>query len=410
MASVLRLVFMLTLALYLTPHSALAQNSGTAWGSWRAPEHLIRRFSLEFQQGCDRWDFPEPRKVEATLRDLEAALRQYPKDTYLRWWQAMALLELGRYDEAVAKFQELAIPPTPLRESARAFLIAAVWKAGDYSRAWEYLKPDMASILWHRFAPAVFAAVFALVTSLVFVKHHEGKRLLLLTLVPAGVHSVKAIATLLLAWAIQGYPLMHSDYPPGAWVALSANALTWLLLLVAARRFPVPARSDMARSELSPLVHVLIGTAFIAVLVYAILGDEWRHISLNKVHLIVANVNVPFMVHAILGVTLGAIATARFTVLTLYATVRELFARRWGKEGVDAAILWCALLLILISYGIPASLYAVRQALLVSGWGIAAIALWEGLPSRFSAYVPYVVSSALATFVSAFVSLGQVIR
>lgn len=405
-----RLISLLVFTIYLAEHAAFAQDPGDSLGSGRAPKHLIQHFSLAFQQRCDRWDRPEPRKVEAILRELEIALRQYPHDADLCWWQAMALLELGRYDEAAAKFQRLAIPPSSLEEPARAFLVAAAWKAGDYRRAWEYLRSDWISILWHRFAPAVFAGLFALLTYLAFVKHDEGKQMLLLMLLPAGVYAFRAVASLLLAWAIQGYPLMNSDYPLGAWVALSVNTLTWLLLLVAARKFRVPARSDTARSKIPPLVHALIGTALIAALVYAVLGDEWMQVNLNKIPLIAANTNVPFLLHTILGVTLGAIATARFTVLTLYATMREAFAQRWSKEGVDAAILWCAFLLILIHYGIPTSLYAVRQALLLSGWGIAAIILWEGRPSRFSAYMPYVVSSVVATLVSAFVSLGQVIR
>jgi len=348
--------------------------------------------------------------MEAILRDLETALRQYPKDPDLRWWQAMALLELGRYDEAIAKFQELAIPPTPLQEPARAFLAAAVWKARDYSRAWEYLKPYWAAILWQRFAPAVFAAALASLTFLAFVKHPKGKQLLPLMLVPTVVYALKTVVTLLLAWAIQGYPLMSSDYPPGAWVALLADLLTWFLFLAASRAFPAPARSPMAKSDLSPFVHMLVGTALIAALAYATLGGVWKHIIPNKVDLIVANMSIPFMLHAVLGATLGAIATARFIVLTLYATIREAFAQRWSKKGVDVAIVWCACLLLLIHYGIPTSLYELRQALLVSGWGIAAIVWWEGRPSPLSAYVPYVLSSVLATLVSAFASLGQVIR
>lgn len=406
----LRLVFALMLALCLSPQGALAQDPDTARDAWRAPRHLIQRFSLQFQQRCDRWGRPEPPKVEAILRELEIALRQYPKDSDLRWWQAMALLELGRYDEAVAKFQELAIPPTPLQESARAFLVAAVWKSGDYSRAWEYLKPYWTSILWHLFAPAMLAALFALLTYAAFLKHRASNLLLLLVLTLAAVYALRTLFALLLAWAIQGYPLMNSDYPPGAWVALLVNFLTWLLLLAAARVFPVPERSSTAKSGLPSSVHILIGVALIGWLAFAVLRERWGTIELARLDLVTANMTIPFLVHAVLGVTLGAIATARFTVLTLYATMREVFAQRWSKEGVDAAILWCAFLLILVQYGIPSSIYAVRQALLVSGWGIAAMVLWEGRPSRFSAYVPYVLCSALATFVSAFASLGQVIR
>ncbi len=203
------------------------------------------------------------------------------------------------------------------------------------------------------------------------MKHPKGKQLLPLMLVPTVVYALKTVVTLLLAWAIQGYPLMSSDYPPGAWVALLADLLTWFLFLAASRAFPAPARSPMAKSDLSPFVHMLVGTALIAALAYATLGGVWKHIIPNKVDLIVANMSIPFMLHAVLGATLGAIATARFIVLTLYATIREAFAQRWSKKGVDVAIVWCACLLLLIHYGIPTSLYELRQALLVSGWGIA---------------------------------------
>ncbi len=77
----LRLVFMLMLASCLSPHGRLLPKIWTlAGGAWRAPRHLIQRFSRNFQQRCDRWGRPEPHKMEAILRDAAAiALRQYPQ-------------------------------------------------------------------------------------------------------------------------------------------------------------------------------------------------------------------------------------------------------------------------------------------------------------------------------------------
>ncbi len=290
-------LYRLILLTCLLSCAVLGQESDGRTDPQVAPREVIQSFSRQFQQGCDRWGRPVPVKLQAILQELESALRRYPHTADLHWWQAMALLELGRYEEAVARFQEIAVSPTPFREPARTFLAMAAWKSGDTARAWGYQKPLAVAMLWSRFQPVVLALALALLTFLAFRSHPQGKQLLLLMLIPAVIIVVRVVAGILLAWVVQGYPFAMSDYPLGAWVALATNVLTWGLLLWALRRFPAPARSE-----------------------------------------------------------------------------------------------------------------AVRAVMLTVGWAVAAMCLWEGRPCRFSAFAPYVVASLAVVLVSAYASLGQVVR
>jgi hypothetical protein len=410
MRTVLRL-FALVLLAHLAPADTHAQYpNGLDAARGLAPRPLIQHFRLAFQQRADRWDRPQHERLRAILRELDLAQHEYPKDVRLRWWKGMALLELGQYGEAAATFQEISISRTSYRDSARAFLIVALWRGGDYGRAWENLKPHWKAILWHRFQPAASTVAWALLTCALFIRNSNRKHLLMVIFVVPGVLFVRAIAFMLLAWAIQGYPLMHSDYPPGAWTALFTNLLVWILLLMAAVRLNTNTKSPSAGRPPLANLYGVIGALLLAVSMYDNLRAHWSDFNMERLWVTATNISIPFALNAGFAMTLGVIASTRFIVFTLYAAVREVFVQRWREDGVGITVAWMTVFLLLAYGGIPASFGELRETALAAGWGLAALTLWEAYPSRISAYLPYTLSSTLNIIVSASVSLGRVVR
>lgn len=370
-----------------------------------APPHVIQAFRLRFQQRDNRWGCPDRRKMSAILRDVDTALKQYPKDPRVNWWHAMALRELGRYKEAAKEFERIWQSDNPMRSAAFAFFVASLWQDGQHRRAWQYLKPFWADLIWQRVEPAVTTAALAVVTFLVFWKRPEAKRLLLVILVLAWVLFVTEVVQCLLAWGVQGYPFMSPDYPPGGWVALGTGCVVWLLLWLVTRLLGAAPRTS---EGMSPIVSVAFSLLLMGALVYAVLRAGWADLRPDKVPLIAESTTIPFMLYGVLNATFGAMAKGRFMVLTLYATLRESFGGRWGSTGIALAWMWYTVLMV-FGHGIPASYGELRGMVLFAGWGIAAALLWEGCPSRWCAYLPYTFSSLLRTVIAAFRSLGGVI-
>lgn len=371
-----------------------------------APPHVIQAFRLRFQQRNNRWGYPDPQKMSAILKDLDVALKKYPSDPVLQWWYATALRELGRYGDAAEKFREMWQSEHLMRHAAFPFFLASLWQDGQYRRAWQYLKPYWARSLWQRVEPTVTTAALAVVTFFLFWKRPEAKRLLVTILALAGILFMVQVTQFSLAWAIQGYPLMITDYPPGGWVAVGTGVIVWLLFWLAARLLGTAPRTARGISPVAPAVFSLF---LMGSLTYVALQARWADLRLDKIPLIAQSATIPFMLYGVLNATVGAVAKGRFMVLTLYASLREAFGKRWGEVGIALAWVWFIIVMVL-SGGIPQSYIDLRQNVLVAGWGIAAALVWEAYPTRWTAYLPYTLSALLRTVISAFVSLGGVVR
>jgi hypothetical protein len=53
---------------------------------------------------------------------------------------AWMLVDTGKYDQVASEVEDLAVPSSPMRHSAREVLGLAAWKAGDYAKARDWYK------------------------------------------------------------------------------------------------------------------------------------------------------------------------------------------------------------------------------------------------------------------------------
>jgi hypothetical protein len=53
---------------------------------------------------------------------------------------AWLLVDTGKYEQVASEVEELAVPSSPMRHSAREVLGLAAWKAGDYAKARDWYK------------------------------------------------------------------------------------------------------------------------------------------------------------------------------------------------------------------------------------------------------------------------------
>lgn len=380
--------------------------------SEEAPAGIISDFQARFQGRFDRWGGVDHKGMQVILDNLEVTLQHYPNDWRLQWWKAGALRELGRFSEAEEMFRNLSKrPDLPISEAASTFLGVTLWQDGNYLQAWRLLKEKWFSTVSMMTAPAWLLTIYAILTTILFLRRGIPRRFIAVILLWALAYLLVAVVKMLLSLTIQGSPLPLPDYPRGGWVTLLSNIVLWLTLTIIAHilgREPLLTKTHTR--SIASFYYFLLSVVLLVALTWDSSVRLQTSLSMERLSVACEQFTYPFLINALFALTLGVYAQARFYVLTLYTLARQAFLNVSEREGIGFALLWCTAGILLSQGLLPMSLTAWKMAVLGRGWAIAAILMWEAVPRRFFAYLPFAIATLMTVASSLVVSLGHVIR